>query len=229
MASQEDQWRQEDAQHAGDCNSMVPCQCDDHACRRTIACVMRGPNRGTRAVFWHPTVWPKTESHRLCYEGHTCYKCGTLLNRTVGQWLCEDKRKAARATTSTRMSPYSILSRTRVLTDEEKSWDTRVPCEFVLYECPLGCDVESAAKWKEHVSINAEITPESLALPFKSDHHWDNGRSIHEKHRKPLSRVDYKAASPATLSEANLEAHDFRLDFAAAVVQSFQQTTKLSE
>ena len=33
----------------------------------------------------------------------------------------------------------------------------------------------------------------------------------------------------ASLSEANLEAHDFRLEFAAAVVQSFPQKRKLSE
>ena len=101
---------QEDSELARECKSMGPCSCDGCARRRNLACVMYGPSNGTRAVFWHPTIWPKIKkSKAFCYT-ETCKHCGDQLECDQKEWLCEDRRKAARTTYTVRLSPYSICS-----------------------------------------------------------------------------------------------------------------------
>jgi hypothetical protein len=175
---------QEDLKLAGECDSMGPCECHRCACRRNKACVMYGPNKGTRAVFWHPTIWPKLEKSNAffytCFD--TCYHCGDRLERNEKQWLCEDRRKAARATTTMRLSPYSMLRHTRQLTHEEKTRDIRVGCKLEMFACPRGCDAESVQKWQEYFSLCPEVTPEGMATHFKSDHPNDKGFNLNAQY-----------------------------------------------
>jgi hypothetical protein len=197
MPPDEQMLLQEDLKLARECDTMGPCQCDRCACRRNKACAMYGPNGGTRAVFWHPTIWPKLEKSNTffytCFE--TCYHCGDQLEREQKQWLCEDRRKAARATSTVRLTPYSILQHTRKLTDEEKNRDIRVGCVLVVYKCPRGCDSESNKKWEESLAICPDVTPEDLAKHFKSDHPYDKGFVLHAQYH-------YKAMMGATSSTA---------------------------
>ena len=178
MASNEEIFSKKDEQDARDCNSLGPCSCSLCACRRNLACVMHGPQKGTRAVFWHPKV--NQVSSRWDFG---CLSCGAPTHREKFSWLCEDQRRAAPRKETIRITPYLIASRDRVLTEQEKNRDIRKPCEMYLHRCTNGCDAESVSKWQEYINSNPDPAPQDLALHFRSDHPWDRGCTIHEKHR----------------------------------------------
>ena len=192
MASNEQMFTKEDEQNAKDCNSLGPCSCSLHACRRNLACVMFGPQRGQRAVFWHPTV--NQVSNRWDFG---CLSCGAPIHREKFSWLCEDQRRAAPRKETIRITPYLIASCDRVLTEEEKNRDIRKPCEMYLCSCTNGCDAESVSKWQEYIKSNPDPAPQDLALHFRSNHPWDRGYTLHEKHRLP-SRTT-ATSSPSTI------------------------------
>ena len=175
-----------------ECESLGPCDCSECACRRNLACVMYGPNRGKRAVFWHPTVWPKSKQKWNSHPSTSCYFCGGQLNRTTVTWLCEDRRKNPR-----RPIPATLVvkNHSRMSEDEFRKWmtrdrnkDIRVQCEMVLYSCHRGCDVENVNCWQEYLNSTSEPTPHGAASRFRSEHPRDRGNRIDEKYH-PIPRV----------------------------------------
>ena len=157
-----------------DCNSLGPCPCSTCAHGRNLACVMYGPNRGTRAVFWHPVVVPNTIKPYISTR-EECSSCGAPNHKQTTSWLCEDRRRAAREQHTTRLAPYLAVTRYRNLTDVERNRDIRVSCVMETYSCTNGCDAESVSKWREYLENNREPTPQGLALAFHDCH-------IHEIH-----------------------------------------------
>ena len=104
-----------------ECWSTAACRCVVCCGPRNLACVFFGPQGGLRAKICHTHTWPKNDTLRTnsFTPWLNCYNCLSKLNTHQGTWQCEDKRKAARSSTTVRVTPYLACTRTRVLTDEE--------------------------------------------------------------------------------------------------------------
>ena len=144
-----------------ECWRTTVCYCTVCCGPRNLACVFFGPQRGARAMFCHQRVWPKNDSLRLSNFSprSTCYNCLSKLTVHHGTWQCEDKRRAARASRTVRVTPYLAYTQTRALTEAEMSRNIMTTCDLEWYECPKGCDSDSAELVRACLNRDGDVCP----------------------------------------------------------------------